>query len=277
MKLQLVVCLCSLVTSAVASVRAGPSQYVFFYYAYRIEYESFGASGTKIANGCSVTVGKVTRVCNFDEFLKKIQPPGTPAWTGATGVDLKDATLDLKDASTKLGALDRKQYNFNLLDSTKLMPPSLDPNLKIGLAELLTFATDRVEAAAPTARKDLLEGMDKAIDAILHLRRVDDIEHEYKTLRGYKNRSKNKVGAVDVSKVILITKLVSNPEINNGQDFKVPDYDKILLGVTDPQQRKSLEDFRDNFDVREPGHGSIAEKFREIQPRIKVLQNLCVG
>lgn len=105
MKLSLLLCLCSLDSSVLASLQAGPYQVVFLWYAYRLETAYYEPGNTLTARGCVPKIN-VAKGCLFDEFIKYIQASefNIKPFTGTTGIG-DTLSPDVEDAVAKLRAV----------------------------------------------------------------------------------------------------------------------------------------------------------------------------
>jgi len=266
---QLLLGLCGLVTSVVASIPAGPYQFVFLYYAYRIEVEAFGAQGTYIAPFCVGSLPKGD--CNFDDFLKHVQPADTPKWNGATGVT--DILPDVEVAAQKLRALGTETYAFTKIDFNNITRPP-KPG---GLAAVLDIAMARVEQALPKIKVPgkLLSGLQTAMGQVWTKRMVENYANEKKEVRKWKNKVQvPKNVKANLKAMPVITKSDTQLGFNNDQPFTRVDFEATTR-KEDPVVRQLFRDYQNNPLLRDSMHQAIIQRCDDLRTRIKVLVDGC--
>ncbi len=181
MRIQFLLCLCSLASSVLASLGAGPYQTVFVWYAYRLEVLQYGPMNTLTGAGC---IGSVpSGGCYFDEFIKWIQRtgPNSPAWRGSTGIGT-NLTPDTEDAVTKL-IVGGYPSNF---DPSKLLPHSYVRGQSPSLTEMFNVVMENIAAtrqamkAAGTDETNsvVLEEMRRAMIGTTEARRAEQFGNQ---------------------------------------------------------------------------------------------------
>lgn len=170
------------VSADVASVRAGPYQAVFFWFAYRLEVEYYGAGNTNIAPRCVPVTA--SGACNFDSFVKFINAPGRKMWKGETDIG-NDPNPDFEHAVNEL-----KRTNYGASTNfEKLVPGYLAESFSEALKTVMDCVrhvrTELHKAGRDEGDIDALNKLGQAMEKIMQSRREDDNDGKVRAFRQF--------------------------------------------------------------------------------------------